>query len=371
MHCLRNVLLTIMLAFLAGNAQAQDQVILTLQVPYYNQLFASDLDIEHVKSSGILFTATLQSTAGTPIQVKLDLAVNIALAGESPFQIATATTEPITLNPGQVIVVTNVDISGNNPRIALEKYDYDQGQFDRIKNVALATGKAPAGVYEFVVRCLDLENKPISGSRKADIVVTNPSRVELGLPNDMTGVTTLFPHFQWSSSADTVVVSIFQKEPYQQTPEDVVSGVPFLRERIPNPSSPSRGSLDYPPSSPRVRPLQVGRTYYWYVEIPASATRGSGIRSDIWSFTTGTTVTSDTTANPPGGGGNIAGNINQAATDALKSLLEGTQWQGLLRQVHMLSGDATNDGNNISTEELIRLLNSIEKSKITNVTVQN
>lgn len=369
MHCLRNVLLTIMLALLAGNAGAQDKVNLLLQVPYYNQLFASDLDIEHVKSSGILFTARLQSTVDTPVQVRLDLAVNITLAGESQFQIASATTVPFNLDPGQVMVVTNVDISGDNPRIALDRYDYNREQFDRIKNVALATGKAPAGVYEFVVRCLGPGNTPISGTERADIVVTNPSRVELGLPLDGAAVTTLFPHFQWSSSVDTVTVSIFQKEPYQQTPEDVVSGVPFLRESIPNPSSLTRGSFDYPPSGRGVRPLQEGRTYYWYVEIPALATRGSGVRSDIWSFTTG--MLPDTSATSLFGTGNSPANVNAAATDALKNLLSGTQWQGLLQEIDMLNGEATNDGRSISTEDLIRLLDGIDKSKITNVTVQN
>ncbi len=259
-------------------AAGQNLVNITLSVPQYNQIYVADLDIEHTKSSSILFSATLQSLSQNPIQVKLDLIVNVTLAGESPFQLAEATSTPITLNPGQVRIITNIDLSGPNSPIHVDRYDYDQAQFDRIKNVALATGKAPAGKYDFNLKCEDLNDNAVSPTASGEVTVTNPSRVDLALPINGENVTTLFPHFQWSSNVDTVILSVYEKLPSQQTAEDVVSGVPYLQTNVPGPLSPVPNSFNYPSSGPGVRPLDKGKTYYWFVDATPSATRGSGLR---------------------------------------------------------------------------------------------
>ena len=348
------VLLPLIVLLTAGNSKAQGPVNIQINVPQYNQIYVADLDIEHVKTSGVLFSATLHSTAQTQIQVKLFMSINITLVGEAPFQIAQATTVPITLQPGQVRVITNVDLSGDNPAIPLENHDFDETEFDRIKNIALATGKAPAGIYEFDVKCLDANNSTVSNTGVGQIVVTNPSRVDLVLPMNEEPVTTLFPHFQWSANADTVILSVYEKLPNQQSPQDVVSGVPFLQQTV------AGSSFNYPPSGAGIRPLDNGKTYYWYVSIPPSATRGTGIQSDIWSFTTGA---SDT--------GNAASfYLDDAATKALENLLTGTQYQGVLSQISTLNGTASYDGSPLSIQNLIDILQNLDKSKITNVTVQ-
>ena len=304
-------------------------------------------------ASGILFTATLRSTASSQIQVKLDLSVIITLVGETPFQIAHATIAPITLQPGETKMITNMDLSGPNPSVPVVEYTFDHAQFDRIRDVALATGKAPAGVYEFQMTCFNLSGSQISNKAIGDIIVTNPSRVDLVLPMEGQNVTTLFPHFQWSANSDSVVLSIYEKLPNQQTPQDVVSGVPFLQEEV------GGNSFDYPPSGAGVRPLESGNTYYWFVDIPPSSTRGNGIRSDIWSFTIGGI---DTT-----GGQSFD---NEAATKALQDLLNGTQYQNLLNQITILNGTSSYDGVSLSIQDLIGILQNTDKSKIINVTIQ-
>ncbi len=347
-----------------ARAQAPGNLVdLTLSVPQTDQIYVADLDIQHIKSSGVLFSATLHSLASQPINVKLKMTINVRLAnGDSYPDIADATTDPIPLAPGQVKVITNVDLSGSNPTIGVAESHYNSDQVDKLKSVALATGKAPAGEYKFVLQCLNEQNQKIAEQERT-IVVTNPSRIELALPMDQGSVSTLFPHFQWSSNVDTVILSVFEKMPSQESPEDVVSGVPFLRMAVPNSSSPAVGSFNYPPSGAGVRPLQDGRTYYWYVEVPASAARGSAMRSDIWSFTVGS---QDSTAIAASGGGNI----NAAATSALKKLLSTTAYNRFVSQIQMLTGQATYDGSQISTEELLDILKSMDKSKITSITVK-
>ncbi len=353
--------LCVLLFSLSARAQGSANLVnLTLTVPQYNQIYVADLDIQHVQSTGVLFSAGLQSLSSSPQQVKLKLTINVTLANGNAYQdIADATTKPFTLEAGQMKVITNLDLSGENPPLSVESSHYNSDQVGELKNVALATGKAPAGIYEFILQCTDVNGNPVSQTVRGTIVVTNPSQVELALPLDQESITTLFPHFQWTSNADTVQLSVYEKLPSQMSAEDVVSGVPFLQVTVPNSSSPFPGSFNYPPSGAGVRPLQQGKTYYWYVMIPSSATRGSGIRSDIWSFTIGGMDTSMT-----------AGNVNEQATSELKNFLAGTGFESLLSQIGTLTGQGTYDGSQISVQEIIDILKGLNKSKISNVTIQ-
>lgn len=354
----------LMSASIAAAQGSGAPVDLTVSVSQTNQIYVADLDLQHIQSSGVLFTATLHSLSSQTIDVKLKLTINVILAdGQSYSDIAGVTTQPFPLNPGQVRVITNVDLSGSNPAIGIENSYYNSDQVHQLRSVALATGKAPAGRYTFRIECLSAGNQEISPAQSGTIIVTNPTRIELALPMDQGTVSTVYPHFQWSANVDTVILAVYQKMPSQQSPEDVVSGVPFLRMTVPNSSSPASGSFNYPPSGPGVRPLEQGKTYYWYVEIPSSTYRGSGIRSDIWSFTIGSL---DSTAFSTSAGGNI----NAAVTEALKKFLSGTSYSGFASQIGMLTGQATYDGSTIDTQELLDILRSLDKSKVTSVTVQ-
>lgn len=345
-------LFIIILLVMAAGSKAQNSVTVTITAPPYNQIYAADLDIQHVKSSGVLFTVMLSPTVD--IKVKLYLIIAVTLPGENSAEIAWARSTPLTLYRGQDRIITSVDLSGENPPVKLEDYQIIDAEFDKIKSVGLATGKAPAGEYVFTVSCLDMNDQTIPNSTtSAAITVTNPSRVDLVLPMNGENITTLFPHFQWSANADTVRLSIYQKLPNQQSPQDVVSGVPFLQQSV------SGSSFNYPSSGPGVRPLENGMTYYWFLDIPPSSTRGSGLRSDIWSFTEGRAGAS--------GGSSVD---NDAATKALVGFLTGTQFQSLLSQITTLTGDASYDGSPLSMQDVIDLLQNMDKSKIISVTIQ-
>ncbi|MCL5021468.1 MAG: hypothetical protein M1339_07420 [Bacteroidetes bacterium] len=339
-------------------ARAQDLVNVQLILPQYNQLYAAELDIQNVNSPGILFTVLLTPTPAvtSSINVRLQVSVDVTLSGQSPMNIATATTTPIALTAGQTRTVTNVDISGSNPAIPLENWSFNAANFNAIKNIALATGKMPAGVYTVNVSILVPNSSPVS--QTGQIVVTNPSRTDLVLPMNQTTISSPFPRFQWAASTDSVVLRVFQQQYPQQNPEEVVSANGSSYEML---DQGVVGSyFQYPPSGPGVRPLQNGMTYFWYIEIPVSSTEGQGLRSDIWSFTVGTT--SDTSSIASHG-------PNDAATQALINLLTGTQYQGTLSQVKILTGNATYDGKSLGTGALIDTLRNIRKSQITNVTI--
>ena len=350
-----NVGMIVIVFFLSGPRVKAQGVGVSVIVPQYNQIYVADLDLQHNKNPGVLFTAHLLSHHSAPIQVRLQVFFNATLVGQSPFELADATSKPFTLNPGTPLTFTNVDLVKDNYIIQLDTYNFDpDNKFDQIKTIALATGKAPAGTYEFVLKCFDASNPGnVEGGTQGQIVVTNPSRVDLLLPINLENMSTLFPHFQWSANSDTVTLSIYQMLSSQQSPQDVVSGVPFLQQVV------AGSSFNYPPSGPGVRPLEGGKTYYWFVDVSSSATRGAGIRSDIWSFTIGKTDTSGAT-----------GTSSAEAAAALQSFLDGTQFEGLLSQIGTLTGTAMYDENIISLQDLIDILKNMDKSKIINVTIQ-
>lgn len=333
---------------LCAFAQGQNQVELTVSVPGINQIYAADLDIEHFKSSQILFIASLTPLQNVPVSVKLDVQVYVTLPDQPRFLIASATSTPLTLSPGETKSITNVDLSGPNPPIHLEKYNYDQAQFDKIKSVAMATGKMPAGIYEFYVRCLTLDNLPASNAVQSQIVVTNPGRLELRLPADRDVVSTLFPHFEWTADADTVILSVYEKLPNQTDPQDVVSGIPFLRTAV------GGKSFNYPPAGVGVRPLAYGKTYYWYIEVPPSAMRSSPQKSEIWSFTVNSSLTEGTESKESREG---------SYTRNLIEFLNLSQHMDIANQIFSLKNNVIYDGKVITLEEAFDILRKLTKDK--------
>jgi hypothetical protein len=343
------------------SVNAQQSVRVSLMLPRYNEIYIADLDLEHANVSGAIFTATIQSLVDVPLNVKLRVTTNLYLAGGKSYpDFLVAETYPFELKPRETMVITSSDLSSENSPVALDRstYQFNEQEFEQIKSVSLATGKAPAGVYEFVLECVNDSNNSSLGGDRGEVTVTNPSRVELVLPEDGENITTLFPHFQWSSNADTAVISIYEKLPDQQSAQDVVSGVPFLKEAVPNSSSPFSNSFNYPTSGPGVRPLEVGKTYYWFVEVPASSTRGGGIQSDIWSFTIAAPGTDSTNG------------LGDELLKVLSNFLSGTPYEGLISHVGTPTGDAAFDGVHITAQELIDLLQNTSKEKVINVTIQ-
>ncbi len=354
MRVATKLMLLIAVICVAGVAKAQDLVNVTLTMPQFNQLYVAELDFQNVQSTGVIFTITLQPTPAvtSPIDVRLQISVDATLSGQSPMDIATATTAPITLNPGQPKTITNVDLSGTNPTIPLESWNFNESNFNVIRGIALATSKAPAGVYSVTVNCILPSNPPVT--RTEQIVVTNPSRVDLIFPMNQGTVTTTWPRFQWSASTDSVKLLVYEQLPGQQTAQDVVSGsTAYLDQWV------TGSSFQYPTSGPGVRQLQDGKTYYWYLELPVGATLGQSLHSDIWSFTVATTDTTSATSK----------DFNDEATRALVNLLTGTQYQNLLEQISHLNGNATYDGKVIGSDSLITILENMDKSKISSVTI--
>ncbi|MGC8595955.1 MAG: hypothetical protein ACP5MI_10185 [Candidatus Kryptoniota bacterium] len=339
-------------------AYGQNLVQLNVSVPAVNQIYAADLDIEHFKSSQILFIASLKSLVSIPVEVKLDVHVYVTLPDQPRFEIANAISTPLTLVPGEIKNITNVDLSGPDPPIHLERYHYDQTQFDKIKSVAMATGKMPAGIYEFVVTCLTPDGVPASNTYQSQIVVTNPGRLELRLPADGDVVPTPFPHFEWTADADTVILSVYEKLPYQTDPQDIVSGVPFLKMAV------GGKSFNYPPGGEGVRPLAYGKTYYWYIEVPPSALRSSPQRSEIWSFTVSSSLTEGVQ------GKESTQSRGGIYTQDLVEFLNSFQRKDIADQISSVAGDVKFDGRTITLDEAVGILKKLEEKKNIKITVR-
>lgn len=193
-------------------------------------------------------------------------------------------------------------IEGQN--IKITNYGINFSAIEGMENQIAATGKLPAGVYEFRIELrLDPSGTIISDSNPADniLTITNPTTIEPISPGarvnsgDVPEIPTTTPYFIWQSDAGLFNLLVYRKYEAEDI-QDVLSRDPILRlENYPSqvfqyPSEtnpllfPSEGG-GFSGSRGAVRLIDPGYIYYWYVEalIP-SASGLITLPSDVYQF---------------------------------------------------------------------------------------
>jgi hypothetical protein len=280
----RFLLLTVFcLAASVGSAFAQLTMTEThLQV---TQLSIGDLDFKTFGSTHWFFTLNIMNNSGVPVNALLDMSIDVLLADNTSYPNAAELITQAFPVPASGMTISNTDL-GPTSSIKSASFNYNANAESNIKNLALSTGKMPAGTYTFHVK---LELAP-SGNQvsESDIVLTliNSSRVDLILPPNQSTIANAFPLFQWIYDGSNVELSVYEKLPNDQSDEDAANGVPFLDITSGTPGFPSgSNSYQYPTSGPR--PLQTGHTYVWKIAGLTTGSGGSGptINSELWEFT--------------------------------------------------------------------------------------
>ncbi len=334
------------------NGLSHAQVTITTNYAEIDQLTVGDLDFESFGSQHWFFTVNIDAPPAT--QVKLFLRVDVSLA-EDYFQNAVSLT---TLPFSAPRSFTNLDL-GKNGTIQIEpgSFQFSSEAKDKIKNIALATGKLPTGTYTFYLRAENAVN-PVLGADSTQIVLTlrPPSRIELISPMNNNTVTSAFPMFQWQYDGDQVELSVYEKLPQHTSNEEALTGTPYLTVRTGDPGLPAGvRTYQYPASAARA--LEAGKSYVWAVKSITSGTGGSdaGLNSEIWLFT----VPSST------GGSGSNDPVEQIVetqelADQLQELpgMDVSALQELLRQYQM-TGDIYLNGQKISLLELQQILNDL------------
>lgn len=301
----------------------------------------ADVDVDHFESRALLFTVQISNNAGVDRQAQLHVALMITLADGTTYPTAVEfTTESFTVPALVGRTVTNLDI-GKTKEIKTENFTYDENAKNRIQNIALGTGSFPAGRYLFRFSLIQVTPLCDAGNHDIEIVLHNPSRVELRLPAD--GVTTNeFPFFQFYQDAGRARLTVAELQPGQSREDAITHKPPMLETELTD-----QNSLLYSGG----RPLEQGKTYVWQVvsEVLASGGADNTIASPIWSFTVSSAA---------------EGTAEDAIILQLKEIF-GSRFPAIFDQISRgqfrLTGKFTDNQAPLSQTDLLNLLNELRE----------
>lgn len=245
-----------------------------------DQISVTDLDFGNFHSNRPFIAIVMNSSRPDTIMVILHIDITAQLSdGTQLNPIARAVTILFPLPPGTKRI-TNVDLGVSPYFLDEDQSGIDKAAGKRINDVLQTTGKLPSGTYTFTTWLTSTKpNIPKSSDFRVDVVIENPSRVELLAPSTGTEWPNPFPVFQWSSNTKEVILGVYEKLPGIQSPQEAISGVPQLQTRLSGVTT-----FQYPPSGPGVRQLEPGKSYYWFVQgvVRSGTNTEELISSEIW-----------------------------------------------------------------------------------------
>ncbi|MBI3189883.1 MAG: hypothetical protein HYZ33_04480 [Ignavibacteriales bacterium] len=333
--------------------QAKSQLRLSETHADINQLTIGDIDFENFGSQHWFFTLDMSCDGCLPLtSVRLFVNVDIALADVQYTDAVRFNTEQFQLPRS----ISNTDI-GRDGSVAIQpgSFSFSEEAKERIKDIALATGKLPDGTYTFHLRIEDVSTLAASDSRDIILTIQSFNRIELLSPLDNSDVPTPFPLFQWQFDGDRIELSVYEKMAHHQSNEEALNGTPHLVVRSGDAGLPEGvRTFQYPTGG--VRALEMGKSYVWVVRSIASGTGGSeaGLNSEVWQFTVSQT------------GGGLANNLAEqfVSTEELANILNdipGMDVEALKRllEEYQMTGDIYINGQKISLTELRLLLEEL------------
>jgi len=326
----------------AVTARAQCPLSMTVNYVPIQQISLGDIDFEHFESRALLFTAAIINSNPDTVLAQLKITLSIRLAdGTPPFNEAVNyLSKPFAIAPG-LRIITNLDISRKGgSHIETESFNFNQEAANKVKGIALSTGKFPAGDYAFN---FTLQNAQCAVNPQPPVLIRleNPSRVELRSPRDGE-ITNEFPLFEFFHDGENVVLTVAEKVLGQSREDAMTRKPPMLEVELK-----SQNSYLYSGG----RPLEQGKTYVWKVMEKTLST--GGIEAEV-SSPVGLFTVSDS---PVGG-----------PADAILGQIEeilGHRYPQIFKQIHNggfnLSGKYVLNGSTLSTAELLNLLNHLRE----------
>jgi hypothetical protein len=330
---MRNLSLLCAILVTAVLARAQNIEVTTQAAPV-DILTINDVDFLNSTTPKWLFTIDMRlNPPGGSANATMTLEGNIVLSnGESFPQALSYRSQQFAVSPNRSL--TNLDL----PSLK-QDYHFSEVAKKRLQEIALPSGKLPAGTYTFTV----VVTRVSGGSAKGSFayVLTNPSSLELLFPFDGDAAVSQFPLFQWLYDGPTATLTIFERLPGQASNQETASGTPLFSQDL------TGNFFQYPGSG--VRSLQPGKTYVWTVQGRVRTTGGTNqpIKSPIRSFTVAAS----------GGlssGASYLAELERALDPKYKPVFDQIRDGGLLP-----SGVLRLNGSSITSEDLLRIINQI------------
>jgi len=283
---LKGVLLAV--AMTSSFALAQTTVDFDLRLPDYDVIYLSDLvNIRNMSLSNNIPDMSIEMSTNPPgqtITVYLTVKAEIQLRGESQLEMLVRgesnnfdlvgsrrlSSKDLSGAGAQGIKITTLEKVSDALRTKLEDY------IQRFPT-------APVGQYFFEIEVYSATSRTqkLGGVRKV-ITVRNSSEEEVVItlvsPEEGSSVPTPFPTFSWSSEKPQVVLFVYEKLGIHRSAEEAVTGIPYLKRELNGAST-----FTYPADAERR--LEVGKSYYWFLETKVLTSRGDlSRRSEIRLF---------------------------------------------------------------------------------------
>jgi hypothetical protein len=333
------LVLALMALALPPRLCAQCPLSMTTSYAPVERLSVAEIDFQHFESRTLLFTLNITNTQLVDVYASLSIILHIKLASGTPVPDPSLTfiTKPFVIPPGGR-VLTNLDIGRGAQDIRDSLFEFPQEVKEKVQDVALGTGKFPAGIYTFNLELHALGCAPVT-TTPIVFNLLNPSRVELRSPRDGE-TTTQFPLFEFYMEGQRGTLTVAEKSA-DQSREDAIARRPAMLEAQLN------GENAYLYSGGR--PLEDGKSYVWTVTTSALDVGGlsSGNSSPIGLFT-------------------VARDASLTQDDLILTILEqmlGQRYGALFEQIRSgglkLSGRYDLNGSALTQTELLELVNEL------------
>jgi hypothetical protein len=267
-------------------SSAQQPINATLTFAEYDVIYLADyFDVKNQTLSSNIPGITLElNSSNARDSVFLVINVQVKLQGDNGLtQLLTAYTNSFGFSGTKLITAAN--LSKSNNEISIRNSTVNEALKKRIQDIAMTIPTVPPGVYAMTMKIYNAKTaRPsltpsgnILGSASQTITVTQSTTeetlVEITDPQNGSWFNNLAPTFSWTTTAQRVIVNVFEVGLNQHSPQDALTGSnPFLSQEVTGSST-----LTFPPNAPRK--LEQGKAYVVQVEGIVSTNRGDVKRS--------------------------------------------------------------------------------------------
>ena len=272
-------------------------------------LYFSNFDFFNLGGAQHLFDITVnglepgnpQDPGNTEIRIELVLNGMVVSRSESdPFPtIVNTNAQPVTASNIELMFLQKLFPNSNlTINFNVDLFSPDNNFEDEL----YGSGKARRGVYQFKVELWRNGVKIAEAGNNQSYTFTNPSNVQLSTPGNKAGAgsppeTNDFPVFTFFSDGSEFILKVYEKLAFHNSIEDVINSGNPVFESVPF----NMTVLDYASAFQFgfPQPLQIGHTYFWYVDVLVPTTAGSEtFRSEVYQFkvTQGTGTNAEGTA---------------------------------------------------------------------------
>jgi len=266
-----------------------------VQQPKLNVLYFSNFDLLNQGTAKYIFDVTIdnitQSWENTKIILEVELDGQIVASAESdPFLLTEPPGSSDEWKASNDVLINAQTFPGSGMLIEFNTTSIDPPFRDtKFEDELFNSGKARKGRYILRGKLINnTYNWPLIPERTPELVflISNPSNIQLSGPGNRVGqgmpmeIMTEFPVFAFFYDGSEYIFNLYEKLSFHTSVEDVINSKNPIYQ-----SEPLIAPILNYADAIGGQPLQVGSTYYWYVDVLVYTTAGvEKFRSEVYQF---------------------------------------------------------------------------------------